>query len=163
MTFTIARVLILAGGLIANVGGGGGAAWAQETRGFFADPGHGSWQSVNIGTNFTVIQRFSALPPGKYLAHASAVLASSDPLFRYVDCGFTIGRNLQSDLARGVVGGTGVDNFVSLPLTLGFTLTTAQTLAVACRADVADAVVSQPSPITIIKVDRLTVQRGFQP
>lgn len=107
MTFTIARVLILAGGLIANVGGGGGAAWAQETRGFFADPGHGSWQSVNIGTNFTVIQRFSALPPGKYLAHASAVLASSDPLFRYVDCGFTIGRNLQSDLARGVVGGRG--------------------------------------------------------
>jgi hypothetical protein len=132
-----------------GVSGGG-------TRGFFVSfiPGGAA---VNIGEDFTEIQKFSALPPGSYIANASAVLASNGPDLRLVDCVFTTGGTFQGELARGVVGG-GANNFVSLPLTVGFTIETTTDVGVACRADVSPAVVSQPSPMTAIRVDRLTVQ-----
>jgi hypothetical protein len=127
-----------------------------QTRGFFVSgiPGGGA---INIGTDFTEIQKFSSLPPGSYIANASAVLASNGPDLRLVDCGFTVGGTLQGELARGMVGGA-PNNFVSLPLTVGFTIETTTDLGVACRSDVSPAVVSQPSPITAIRVDRLTIQ-----
>lgn len=159
MNLNSARVLVLAGVLIASVVGSGVAAWADDdirpTRGFFARE-FGS--TVGIGTDFTEIQVFSSLPAGKYIANASAVLASNDPERRFVDCIFTIGGAIQGELARGMVGGTGFDNFVSLPLTIGFTIRTTQDLGVACRSDVSGVVFSQGSPITAIRVDRLTVQ-----
>jgi hypothetical protein len=125
-------------------------------RGFFASgiPGGGA---VNIGTDFTEIQKLSSLPPGSYIANGSAVLASNGPDLRLVDCSFTTGGTLRGELARGMVGGA-ANNFVSLPLTIGFTIGTTTDLAVVCRSDVSPAVVSQPSPITAISVNHLTVQ-----
>jgi hypothetical protein len=128
----------------------------DQTRGFFVTgiPGGGA---INIGTDFTEIQRLSSLPPGSYIANASAVLASSGPDLRLVDCIFTAGGTFQGELARGMVGGA-ANNFVSLPLTVGFTIETTTDVAVACRSDVAPAVVSQQSPMTAISVTHLTVQ-----
>jgi hypothetical protein len=126
-------------------------------RGFFVSgiPGGGA---VNIGTVFTEIQKLSSLPPGSYIANASAVLASSGPDLRFVDCSFQTGGFNRGELARGMVGGGGGNNFVSLPLTIGITITTTTDLVLACRADVSPAVRSQPSPLTAISVSRLTIQ-----
>ncbi len=125
----------------------------QPTRGFFfAGPPGGTF----IGTGFTEITTLS-LPAGKYIVNASAVLSSNDPEHRFVDCTFTIGDANTGELSRGMVGGTGFDTFVSLPLTIGFTSSTRTDLAVACRSDVPGVVFSQSSPVTAISVDRLTV------
>jgi hypothetical protein len=137
--------------LAANNDGGRGPA-----RGFFAS-GIPGGAAVNMGTDFTEIQKLTSLLPGSYIANASAVLASNGPDLRLVDCSFTTGGTLRGELARGMVGGT-ANNFVSLPLTIGFTIGTTTDLAVACRSDVSPAVVSQPSPITAISVNHLTIQ-----
>lgn len=132
------------------------------TRGFFASPqGGGGWASVVLDQQFRDIQRLS-LPPGRYVANATAALASGSPDFQAVGCFFRVGEVFQGDTVQGLIGG-GVNNFVTLPITAGFTLRTTQDLAVACAAERPDLVVSQPSPITAIRVDRLTVQGGFQP
>jgi hypothetical protein len=130
----------------------------RPTRGFFVS-GFPSGATVAIRRTFTEIQKFSSLPPGKYIANASAVLASNDAELRFVDCIFTINRAIRGELARGMVGGTGRDNFVSLPLTIGFEINMTSNLGVACRSDVSGVVFSQGSPITAIRLDRLTVQQ----
>jgi hypothetical protein len=160
-----ARVLVLVGMVIASGVGGGVAAWAADggndqslTRGFFAFPGGDGWVTVNLGTEFTDLQRLT-LPPGKYIATATAALASN--ILTSVGCRLTIG-TLEGDFVQGVLGRDSND-FLALPLTFGFTIQTPQDLAVACVAGSAGAVVSQPSPITAIPVDRLTIQEGFAP
>ncbi|HKF95971.1 MAG TPA: hypothetical protein VKB96_15540 [Gammaproteobacteria bacterium] len=131
---------------------------AGATRGFYVQPG-GNFNSIFIGTDFTKFQRLS-LPPGNYIANASAVLASQDTNFHQVDCVFMIGGNIASEVASGTIGGN-FGNFISLPLTLGFKLSNPEDLVLACRADALDVVSTQGSPITAIRVNRLTIQPGF--
>ncbi len=77
-----------------------------------------------------------------------------------MDCIFRVGEFFQGELARGTIGGTDT-NFILLPLTFGFTITTTQDLAVACRSEVSGVVGSQGSPITAISVHPLTVKEAF--
>jgi hypothetical protein len=125
----------------------------EPTRGFFfPGPPGGTF----VGTGFTVISKLS-LPAGKYIANASAVLNSNDPEHRFVDCTFRLSGSNKGELSRGMLGGTGFDTFVSLPLTIGFAVRAPTALEVACVAEVAGVVFSQSSPITAIRVDRLTI------
>jgi hypothetical protein len=152
MKLNIASVLVLAGVLIVSAVGSGVVAWATGTGphagGFVSGT---TFVSVVIGTDFTDIQTLPSLPRGSYLANASAVLASNDPAFHFVDCIFKVGGNIQGETARGIIGGTDT-NFISLPLTIGFTIPTTQDLAVACRSEVSGVVASQGSPITALSV-----------
>ena len=158
------KIMLFVGVLITSVVASV-AVWAANdahggngrTRGFFVSV-FPSGATVALGTDFTEIQRLQSLRRGNYVANASAVLGSNYPDLRFVDCVFTIDGLIQGDLARGMVGGTGIDNFVSLPLTVGFTIKKTQDLVLACRSDVVDVVFSQSSPVTAIRVDRLTVQ-----
>ena len=158
---TLKRPLLLAV-LVAGIVGGVAAQTHEHakrglTRGFFVS-GFPNGHTEALGTDFTEIQRLSSLPAGNYIANASAVLSSSnDPQLHLVDCIFMIGGFNQGELARGLLGGT-VNNFASLPLTLGFSITTTSDLVLACRADVSAVVFSQSSPITAIRVDSLTAQ-----
>jgi hypothetical protein len=128
------------------------------TRGFFAFPSGDGWVTVNlVAAESTVIQRLT-LPPGKYIANAIASLASNN--LTSVRCRLTIG-TLDSDYVTGVVGGE-LNDFLTLALTFGFTVQAPQDLVLSCTAASA-GVVSQPSPITAIRVDRLTIQGGFAP
>lgn len=126
------------------------------TQGFFTEGFHPDGQTVFIQTEFTEIQVFQSLPPGRYIANASAVILNEDTEPRFVECIFTVGEFLLGDLASGTVGpGT----TISLPLTIGFRNQESQDLGVACRADVAGRPVSaQGTPLTAIRVNRLETQ-----
>jgi hypothetical protein len=65
------------------------------------------------------------------------------------------------DLSSGSIGGGSPTSLLTLPVTVGFTIGTPQSLDLACRGDF--GVTSQPSPITAIRVKHLTEQRGLQP
>jgi hypothetical protein len=119
----------------------------------------GNFGLVSFGTDFTPFnERYTALPAGSYIANASIVVASNDPAYHFVDCAFQIGGITDGGhITRGIIGGT-VNNFVTLPLTVAFTITQPQDVALACRSEVNGYVHSQPSPITFIQVDRLTTQ-----
>jgi len=133
------------------------AASSSTTRGFFVGNGP-TGAAISLGTGFSVIQKMS-LPAGSYVATVSAVLASSDPEARLVDCVFAVGGITTGQLARGMVGGLGPNNFATIPNTVVFAITTRTNLSVACRADIRDRVVSQPSPLTAIRVASVVVQR----
>lgn len=135
-------------------GSANGSASGAPMRGFVASAF--SQGAVVIGTDFTEIQKLSSLPPGEYIVNASAVLASQSADLHYVDCAFTLGGNLQGNLTRGSVRGP--NQFLSLPLADGFTITTPTDLALACRSDLAGAIVSQPSGLTAISLVKLSVQ-----
>ena len=132
-------------------------ATAGVTRGFYVD-GFPTGGFAFIGTSFTQIQVFRNLPAGKYIATATAVLAATDPEDRLVDCMFTINGTNRGGLIRGVLEGAPTDHFLSLPITFGFSSSAPVDLGVACRSDVAKVVISQPSPLTAIKVDQLTTR-----
>ena len=136
---------------------GNAAAASSTTRGFFVGNGP-TGAAISIGTGFSVIQKMS-LPAGSYVATVSAVVSSNDPEARLVDCVFAVGGITTGQLARGMVGGLGPNNFATIPNTVVFAITTRTNLAVACRSDVGDRVVSQPSPLTAIRVGSVTVQR----
>jgi hypothetical protein len=159
-TRRIMKTVTLAGALIAGVAGAAAAADGRgPARGFFVS-GPPTGAAEPIGDDFTEIQVFESLPRGSYIANAGAVLVSSSPEPRLVDCVFTLDGVIQGELpARGVVGA--IVGFLTLPLTIGFTIETVQDLGVACRADVPDLVQSQPSTMTAIRVNRLIVQRHF--
>ena len=125
-----------------------------DTPGFFVT---GGGVSVPVGTGFTEIQKLS-LPPGKYIATASAVLSTNDAAANPVSCIFMINGLIQGDASKGMVGGTGTGDFVSLPLTIGFTIEAATDLQLTCAAQ--GVVFSQTSHITAVGVDRLTIQDG---
>ena len=130
----------------------------RPTRGFYVF-GFPSGGTEPIGTVFTEIQRLSSLPAGKYIANASAALASNAPDRLYVDFIFTLNDGLLGELGRGMVGGTGRDDFLSVPLAAGFTLNAPGDLGLSCITSEAGVVFSQSSPITAIRLDRLTVQQ----
>jgi hypothetical protein len=131
----------------------------RPTRGFYV-LGFPTGGSETISTTgLTEIQTMS-LPAGKYIANASAVLATNEAEPRLVDCFFTINGAQQGESGRGMVGGTGRDAFTSLPMTIGFSIDAASNLGVACITEVESVVFSQASPITAIRLDRLTV---YQP
>jgi hypothetical protein len=162
---SISKVTFLVGALLASAGTGVAASAADSGRGpmqgfFVSDFPDGGFEFLDgdlaRAAEFTEIQVLS-LPPGKYIANASAVLASNDVQLHLVDCTFTIGGVNQGALIRGMIGGD-INNFATLPLTIGFTLQGAQDLGVACRSDAPRIVVSQPSPLTAIRIGRLTVQ-----
>jgi hypothetical protein len=138
------------------------AAKKTGTIGYYASPSGGpSWSTVIITGDFTVVQNLS-LPAGDYIANAAAVVSVGGPEVIFsVDCIFTLNGARVGELSRGMVGGS-FNNFLTLPLTVGFTITKPQELAVACRAD-PPGVYSQPSPITAIRVDNLVIQEGFVP
>lgn len=135
------------------------AAKKHGTVGYFAFP-NGNWVTVKINAEFTKIQNLS-LPPGSYIANASAVLSSQDPSYVFVDCIFMLNSSIRGEPARAIMGGT-YNNFTSLPLTIGFTIEEPTELAVACVTD-GTQVWSQASPITAIRVENLVIQEGFQP
>ena len=128
----------------------------SPTRGFFVGNGP-TGAAISLGTGFSVIQKIS-LPPGSYVATGMAVVAATDPKLRSVDCSFAVGGLTRGQLARGMVGG-GINTFATIPNTIVFTIAETKNLSLACRADVADHVVSQPSPLTAIKVNSVTVVR----
>jgi hypothetical protein len=153
MKLNLPRVLILTVAYMASAIGGHCAHAAdevRETRGFFQDREH----VVNLDFEFAEVQVIRDLPPGNYIANAVAVVASSDPQFHNVQCIFTIGGSIQGIAVQSNLGG-GINNFVSIPLTIGFTLNSHKRFAVACRTDVANIVVSQPSLISVVNVDRI--------
>jgi len=131
----------------------------RPTRGFYV-LGFPNGMSVPIGTTaLTEIQKLS-LPAGKYIANASAVLATNEAEPRSANCTFTINGGQVGELGMGMVGGTGRGDFLSLPLTIGFTLDAPGDLGISCITDAPENVVfSQASPITAIRLDRLTVQQ----
>jgi hypothetical protein len=128
-------------------------------HGFFAYP-NGGFGSIEITTDFTDIQRLS-LPPGKYIANASAQVATNSATPVSVGCIFMIGGRIKGEPARTMVGGTGTDNFASMPLTVGFSINERRELALACQTDGTGTVFSQASPITAIRVDHLSVRFGM--
>lgn len=138
------------------------AAKKNGIVGYYAFPSGGqSWESVLITGDFTVIQTLS-LPAGDYIANATPVVSvggPSDPFL--VDCMFTLNGTRVGELSHGMVGGS-FNNFLTLPLTAGFSIRRPQTLAVACRAD-PPGVYSQPTSITAIRVDNVVIQGGFVP
>jgi hypothetical protein len=162
------KTMLFAGVVLASVAGTA-AAWAADrgsgrgrTDGFFASGLGGA--SVPISTDFpgTEVQVLS-LPPGRYIANASAVLTSDESEVRFVDCIFTLDGVIRGELIRGMVGGPPampLSNFLSLPLTVGFEIKEPQELPVACTTEIENTVFSQGSPITTIRVDRLIVQEN---
>jgi hypothetical protein len=131
------------------------AAGISETRGFFTA---GASRVVTLGTGFSEITKLT-LPPGDYIANVSAVFAASGDLVRLVDCFFTVGGVRRGRETRGMVGGLGPNNFTTLPHTIGVTLGERTDLGVACRTDLPNSgVVSQPSHLTAIRLDRLTAR-----
>ena len=129
---------------------------ATATRGFYVGRGP-TGAAISLGTGFSVIQKVS-LPAGSYVVTASAVLASSDPEPRLVDCIFSVGGLTTGQLSRGVVGGL-PNAFLTLPNTIVFSISVRTNLSMACRADVGNRVFSQPSPLTAIQVGSVTVVR----
>jgi hypothetical protein len=126
-----------------------------ETRGFFTA---GAARVVTLGTDLRQITKLT-LPPGSYVANVSAVFAASGSLVRLIDCFFTVGGVPRGALTRGMVGGLGPNNFTTLPHTIGVTLAARTDLGVACRTEAeGTGVVSQPSHLTAIRVDRLTAR-----
>jgi hypothetical protein len=132
---------------------------AAPTRGFFAMP-TGSFISVVLGSDLTDIQRLN-LPAGNFIVNASAVLATFGDVPRRVTCSLVVDNLARGEAATGVVGGAGVDVTTSLPITAGIRLVSRADLAVACAADEPGLVWSQPSPITAIKVDALSITHGL--
>jgi len=133
------------------------------TRGFFAMP-TGNFISVVLGSDLTDIQRLN-LPAGNFIVNASAVLATFGDVPRHVTCSLVVDNLARGEAATGVVGGAGVDVTTSLPITAGIRLVSRADVAVACAADEPGLVWSQPSPITAIKVDALSITHGlgFEP
>jgi hypothetical protein len=160
MELRIARALVLCSLFVASAMGSSTAAWAEQTEGFYVFPFGSDWHSVALDANFRVIQTIS-LPPGEYIANASAALESSTQgQFLLVECVFMLNGAPLGELSRGLIGG-GVNNFLTLPLTVGASIDTPQSLQLACRGDF--GVRSQPSPITAIRVVKLTTQKGVNP
>ena len=163
MNFSI-RAFILFNVFLASAFGSSAAAWAEDTEGFYVFPSAANWNFVSLNeTFFTVIQSIS-LPSGKYIANGTAVLASTTPGFLLVDCRFMLNGHpipILGDTSRGIIGGGSPTSLLTLPVTVGFTVGTPQSLDLACRGDF--RVSSQPSPITAIRVKHLTEQRGIQP
>jgi hypothetical protein len=137
------------------------AAKKPGTVGYYASP-TGNWGTVRITEEFTTVQNLS-LPPGSYLANASAVVSSEELSSGYVnvDCIFMLNGLIQGELSRATVGGT-VTTMATLPLTIGFTIKKPTDLVVACRSS-GTQVWSQPTSITAIRVENLVIQQGFQP
>ena len=129
----------------------------KVTRGHYSSLIQGS---ELIGTDFSEIQVFRSLPAGNYIANASAVIISSDPERRFVDCMFTIDGEIRGEPARGTIGG-GHDTRITMSLTIAFVLESPHDLGLACITDVSGTVFSQTSPISVIRVDTLRV-KGFR-
>jgi hypothetical protein len=135
------------------------AAKKHGTSAYYALPCC-NWGTVKINEEFTVIQNL-LLPAGSYVANASAVLAADNTSDVSVDCIFMLNSVIQGEAVR-VTMGASFNNFASLPLTTAFTIDTPKELTVACRTT-GTQVFSQPTSITAISVDSLTIQEGFQP
>jgi hypothetical protein len=137
------------------------AAKKNGIVGYYAFPSGGtSWETVLINEDFTVIQDLQ-LPAGDYIANAAAAVAVGGPDPFLVECIFMLNGTIVGELSRGMLGGS-FNNFLTLPLTAGFTVTRPAELTVACRAD-PPGVYSQPTSITAIRVDNLVIQGGFTP
>lgn len=136
------------------------AAKKKGSIGYYASP-TGNWGTVRITEEFTVVQNLS-LPAGSYIANASANVASESPSLTYnsVSCIFMINGFIRGEASRATVGGD-VNNMLSLPLTIGFTIDEPTDLEVACAAGNTTQVWSQPTSITAIRVDNLEIQEGF--
>jgi hypothetical protein len=160
ISFTLTALSFLSGATSVVPAHATGAAGhnPNSTSGFFAFP-DGGFLEVELTTAFTDIQRLS-LPSGNYIANASAQVATNSAAPVIVQCIFMIDGMTQGESVRTTFGGTGFDQFSSLPLTVGFSINERKELALACLTDGSGRVFSQASPITAIRVDRLTVTTG---
>jgi hypothetical protein len=130
--------------------------WAAGEAFFVSELPGGAAASIAADPDRTEIQVLD-LPRGRYLASATAVLASNDPLLHIVDCQFTIDGVLTGVQSSGQIGGD-VNNFLTLPMLIGVVLEDQAELAVSCRTDQADIVISQPSPLGALRLSRLEIQ-----
>ena len=120
-------------------------------------------QVIGTGPEFTVIA-FLELPPGSWVAFATATLASGTPGTNGVQTGFLLDGNLYSPVVNADF--TVADNgagFLVVPLTTGLTLETTQTLQVGCVAAQPYTIESQQTTITAIQVDSMTRIRNQTP
>ena len=109
------KAMLFVAVMIANIAGSIPASAYDD--GFYVDTTKSGFHSVQIGTDFTDFGWFLLLPPGSYIANASAVLAntSRDGVSHPVDCRFTVGGIIKGEIARGMLSST--NEFISLPLT----------------------------------------------
>ena len=134
---------------------------SNPIRGFYAAPELGDWHMVDLGTEFTEIQRLR-LPAGRYIVNAAAQFAAGTIGSVLVDCRFTLNGVQKGYMSRGAIGGTGSNNnLVTIPLTVGFSISSNRNLGLECRAEFPLMVVSQPSPITAIRVNELVIKEGI--
>lgn len=119
----------------------------------------GDFGLVTIGTDFTVIAAVN-LPPGNWVAFATATLTTTATGTTNIQTGFLLGGEIYSPFVQtqlvvtDLLTSAGASQVV--PITTGLTINTLQTLQVACRASPPDVVYSQPSTITAIQVESLT-------
>jgi hypothetical protein len=124
-----------------------------------------SFASVVIGTapNATIVASLK-LHPGSWVVFATVALGSAGPvgkttiqLLFQLD-GRTFGQEVQSNFVAEAVGNS-VAGFLVVPLTTGLVLDTPKTLQIACVAGHAGLVTSQPTTITAVQVESLTLIR----
>jgi hypothetical protein len=122
-----------------------------------------SAQIIGAGPEFTVTA-FLELPPGSWVAFATATFVSGTPGTNVVQTGFLLDSDLYSPVVTAdctvAVGGGG---YLVVPLTTGLTLETRQTLQVGCVAAQPYTIESQQTTITAIQVDSVTRIRNQTP
>jgi hypothetical protein len=124
-----------------------------------------SFGSVVIGTapNATVVASLE-LPPGSWVVFATVAFASSGAVGKTVVQlrlqldGTAFGQEVQSNFFAEVADSS-VAGFLVVPLTTGLVLDTPKTLQIACVAGHTGLVTSQPTTITAIRVESVTVIR----
>lgn len=105
--------------------------------------------------DFTV--KTLSLPAGSYVVHATAAFARTfSSTFSGVACTLRTGSGQFGDQDQSTVGGD-FNSFALVPLAAAFTLAGPDTVSIICTA-FTDGVFTQPSTITAIQVQTLSVQ-----
>jgi len=122
-----------------------------------------SFGSVVIGTapSATIVASLK-LHPGSWVVFATVAFASSGAVgtttvqLQFRLDGKIFGQEVQSNFRAEPAGNSG---FLVVPLTTGLVLDTPKTLQIACVAGHAGLVTSQPTTITAIQVESVTLIR----
>jgi hypothetical protein len=116
----------------------------------------GGFGMEQVDPDWTVVETLHGLPPGTYLATATAALASDSrsPL-QAAQCQLQIPGVWGGQDHQASIGGS-AGTFAVVPLIAGFTIETTQDLLLVCRATY-EGVVTQQSVISAIPVTTLTV------
>ena len=115
---------------------------------------------IGIAPNATVVASLK-LHPGSWVVFATVAFASSGAVGKtVVQVLFQLdGRIFGQEVQSTFTADNAVAGFLVVPLTTGLVLDTPKTLQIACVAGHAGLVTSQPTTITAIQVDSVTVIR----